>query len=38
MSSLTSTVNALLAKSDRPAVRAFLLSMVALTIALILAL
>jgi uncharacterized protein (DUF58 family) len=38
MSSLTSTVNALLAKSDRPAVRAFFLSMVALTIALILAL
>jgi hypothetical protein len=38
MSSLTSTFNALLAKSDRPAVRAFLLSMVALTIALILAL
>src|SRR3984957_11220513 len=38
MSSLISTVNALLAKSDRPAVRAFLLSMVALTIALILAL
>ena len=38
MSSLTSTVNALLAKSDRPAVRAFFLSMTALTIALILAL
>src|SRR6202051_1875500 len=38
MSSLTSTVNALLAKSDRPAVRAFFLSMAALTIALILAL
>src|SRR6202051_444750 len=38
MSSLTSTVNALLAKSDRPAVRAFFLSMAALTIALVLAL
>jgi len=38
MSSLTSTVNALLAKSDRPAVRAFFLSMAALTVALILAL
>jgi len=38
MSSPTSTVNALLAKSDRPAVRAFFLSMTALTIALILAL
>jgi uncharacterized protein (DUF58 family) len=38
MSSLTSTLNALLAKSDRPAVRAFFLSMTALTIALVLAL
>ncbi|HXC47007.1 MAG TPA: DUF58 domain-containing protein [Candidatus Sulfotelmatobacter sp.] len=38
MATLTSTVNALLAKSDRPAVRAFFLSMAALTIALILAL
>jgi uncharacterized protein (DUF58 family) len=38
MATLTSTVNGLLAKSDRPAVRAFFLSMAALTIALILAL
>jgi uncharacterized protein (DUF58 family) len=38
MSSLTSTLNALLAKSDRPAVRAFFLSMAALAIALVLAL
>ncbi len=38
MATLTSTINSLLAKSDRPAVRAFFLSMVALTIALILAL
>jgi len=38
MATITSTINALLAKSDRPAVRAFLLSMVALTIALVLAL
>src|SRR5258706_881900 len=38
MSSLTSTVNALLAKSDRPAVRAFFLSMAALTVALVLGL
>jgi uncharacterized protein (DUF58 family) len=38
MSSLTSTINSLLAKSDRPAVRAFFLSMAALTVALILAL
>jgi len=38
MATLTSTLNALLAKSDRPAVRAFFLSMAALTIALILAL
>src|SRR5258708_23173366 len=38
MASVTATVNALLAKSDRAAVRAFFLSMAALTIALILAL
>ncbi|HKM66010.1 MAG TPA: DUF58 domain-containing protein [Candidatus Acidoferrum sp.] len=38
MATLTSTINALLAKSDRPAVRAFFLSMAALTVALILAL
>ena len=38
MATITSTINELLAKSDRPAVRAFLLSMVALTIALVLAL
>ena len=38
MAPITSTINSLLAKSDRPAVRAFLLSMVALTIALVLAL
>ena len=38
MATITSTINALLAKSDRPGVRAFLLSMVALTIALVLAL
>ena len=38
MATITSTINALLAKSDRPAVRAFLLSMVALTVALVLAL
>src|SRR5215470_4314457 len=38
MASFTSTINALLAKSDRPAVRAFFLSMAALTVALVLAL
>lgn len=38
MATLTSTINSLLAKSDRPAVRAFFLSMAALTIALVLAL
>src|SRR5262250_3042068 len=38
MASITSTINAVLAKTDRPAVRAFLLSIVALTIALVLAL
>src|SRR5215470_5010719 len=38
MATITSTINGLLAKSDRPAVRAFFLSMAALTIALVLAL
>lgn len=38
MASLTSTIHSLLAKSDRPAVRAFFLSLAALTIALFLAL
>lgn len=38
MRSLNSTYSALLAKSDRPSVRAFFLSMAALTVALILAL
>lgn len=38
MATISSTINTLLAKSDRPAVRAFLLSMAALTIALVLAL
>lgn len=38
MATLSSTLNSLVKKSDRPAVRAFFLSMVALTIALILAL
>ena len=38
MRSLTSTLSVLLAKSDRPSVRAFFLSMAALTVALILAL
>lgn len=38
MATLSSTFHSLLAKSDRPSVRAFLLSMVALTIALVLAL
>jgi uncharacterized protein (DUF58 family) len=38
MSPLTSTLNALLAKADRPAIRAFFLSIAALTVALVLAL
>src|SRR5215469_12355364 len=38
MATITSTLQSLWAKSDRPGVRAFLLSMVALTIALVLAL
>ena len=38
MSSIASTFQALLAKSDRPSVRAFLLAMTALTVALVLAL
>jgi uncharacterized protein (DUF58 family) len=38
MTSIASALNAVLAKSDRPAVRAFFLSMAALTIALVLAL
>jgi len=38
MAAPTSMINSLLAKSGRPGVRAFLLSMAALTIALLLAL
>jgi len=38
MASITSTISTLLAKADRPSVRAFFLSMVALTVALVLAL
>jgi uncharacterized protein (DUF58 family) len=38
MSSISSTISSLMAKADRPGIRAFLLSMSALTVALILAL